>query len=313
MYYINDRLQHVGNINRVCFARINFRYYGNSGYKNSVTMDISEAKKVSIIDYLSGHGHDQTIPGWYYSPFRKENYPSFHITSIKNIWYDHGTGQGGNILDLVMSLDSVDLSGAIKILSEVKPTDQIIRYFPSGKSNESKTVIDRITELNNVQLLSYLDERQITHSVARKWCKEINYHIADRNYYSIGFPNHLGGWELRNRFCKNCVSPKSITVIKGTNEVILFEGFFDFLSFHTLYKMTTDQTKIVLNSLALLPEAIPLLTRARKIITFLDNDSAGQEACKKITERFPKKNVVHLSSSIYPTHNDLNDYLINRK
>lgn len=38
---------------------------------------------------------------WYYSPFRKERTPSFHVNGIKNVWYDFGESKGGKVIDFV--------------------------------------------------------------------------------------------------------------------------------------------------------------------------------------------------------------------
>ena len=39
---------------------------------------------------------------WYSSPLRQgDKIPSFKIDTLKNLWYDHGLGRGGNIIDLV--------------------------------------------------------------------------------------------------------------------------------------------------------------------------------------------------------------------
>jgi hypothetical protein len=274
-------------------------------------MDISEAKKVSIVDYLSGKGFNQSYPNWYCSPLRNENEPSFHVTEEK-IWYDHGIGKGGNILDLVMILDNVDLSGAIKILARVEHSDPVVLANISYPKHDHVVIIDQVNDLMHPQLLSYLDDRGIPWTTAQKYCKQLSYHIGDNKYYAIGFKNQSEGWELRNKFFKGGSSPKDITVIKGNHTLILFEGFFDFLSFMTLYPMAHDCTFIILNSLALLERAFPFIKKSVKTITLFDNDPAGKEACEKLSYEFHIVNMEHLNSTIYPNHKDFNDYLIHR-
>jgi hypothetical protein len=42
---------------------------------------------------------------WYSSPLRQgDKSPSFKTDTLKNLWYDHGLGRGGNIIDLVTHL-----------------------------------------------------------------------------------------------------------------------------------------------------------------------------------------------------------------
>ena len=73
-------------------------------------MDIKTAKTIPIDQLLQRLGCEvvKTIGGcqWYRSPSRIEKTPSFKLTRDANGWYDHGTGEGGNILDLAYRLQS---------------------------------------------------------------------------------------------------------------------------------------------------------------------------------------------------------------
>ena len=63
-----------------------------------------EVKQLDIVDYLEKLGHrPQKIRNndyWYLSPLREEKEPSFKVNRKLNVWYDHGLGKGGNIIDL---------------------------------------------------------------------------------------------------------------------------------------------------------------------------------------------------------------------
>lgn len=67
-------------------------------------MNITEAKKIRIVDYLRQIGHEpKRICGtqyWYLSPFRDERTPSFKVNDLRNEWYDFAVAQGGDIIDL---------------------------------------------------------------------------------------------------------------------------------------------------------------------------------------------------------------------
>ena len=54
---------------------------------------------ISIIEIMAHYGKrlDHTRSGLYYSPFRDERTPSFHIDEAKNTWYDYGTSEGGSL------------------------------------------------------------------------------------------------------------------------------------------------------------------------------------------------------------------------
>ena len=71
-------------------------------------MDFAEIQKLHILDYLQANGHQPVKikfgSAWYHSPLRQERTPSFKVDLNRNLWYDFGTGEGGNLFNLVMKL-----------------------------------------------------------------------------------------------------------------------------------------------------------------------------------------------------------------
>ena len=141
---------------------------------------------------------------------------------------------------------------------------------------------------------------------------------ADKPYFAIGFPNMAGGYEVRNRYFKGCVSPKDITHIRQQGEprnvCYLFEGFMDYLSFLTIrvknnpqYPRLTTQDYIILNSVSNLTKAESILETYTQVGCFLDNDTAGRNTCKKLKEKFGERLLD--KSMYYREYKDLNDYL----
>jgi hypothetical protein len=64
------------------------------------------------------------------------------------------------------------------------------------------------------------------------------YQVNNKVYYGIGFKTDSGSFEIRNPFLKSTSSPKNITIFKnGFDEVAVFEGFFDFLSYPAIASM----------------------------------------------------------------------------
>ncbi len=63
----------------------------------------TEARQIDIVDYLSALGfHPAKIRNkdyWYCTPLRNEKTPSFKVNRNLNVWYDHGIGKGGNLID----------------------------------------------------------------------------------------------------------------------------------------------------------------------------------------------------------------------
>lgn len=176
----------------------------------------------------------------------------------------------------------------------------------------------KVGELSSPALIVYLQERGINTELAKRVCKELRFENADKPYFAIGFPNMAGGYEVRNRYFKECVAPKDITHIRQQGEprtaCYLFEGFMDYLSFLTIRVKNTPQCPrldvqdyIILNSVSNLTKAESILATYSHICCFLDNDTAGQKACMKLKEKFGER---LLDKSLhYREYNDLNDYL----
>ncbi len=174
-----------------------------------------------------------------------------------------------------------------------------------------------VGELKHPALVEYLIGRGIDITAAQQYCREVRYRIGDREYFAIGFRNDAGGWELRNRSFKGSSTPKNITTIRGggalasasgSDTVMIFEGFIDFLSYLSL-KQNPSPTidTAVLNSVANLRRAIPFLESHRTIHAFLDNDDAGRKTLADLRVLLPAAEVVD-QSPFYRNHKDLNDY-----
>ena len=67
-------------------------------------MNIDEIRKIPLVDFLNHLGYQPTGRDskglWFYSPYRNERKPSFHVNPKKNLWYDFGSGNGGDIFSL---------------------------------------------------------------------------------------------------------------------------------------------------------------------------------------------------------------------
>ncbi len=113
--------------------------------------------------------------------------------------------------------------------------------------------------LANPLLCRYLEDRKILLEIAKKYCKEVDFELYNKKYFAIGFENKSGGFELRNQYFKGSSSTKDVTIIHhpDSKKISVFEGFFSFLSYQTLYQnkalfLPDRQTDfLILNSLHL--------------------------------------------------------------
>lgn len=275
-------------------------------------MDIQHIKQISITDYLQQQGYAparvQGIHYWYYSPLRNERTPSFKVNTERNQWYDFGSGEHGDIIDLVCALHRCTISEAIDRLSGAKQVAyQGFSFGGERKISERKLKILSAQPLSNPNLLRYLAVRAIPLSVAKAYCSEVLFQNMNRTYYAIGFANDALGWEIRNMYFKGCIAPKAITTIKrGTDRLQIFEGFMDFLSWQVLNPSSTSDA-IVLNSLALLPRIKEQMMGYREVESFLDNDDTGRKAFTVLKQMFPQ---VIDGAARYRVHKDLNEWLV---
>lgn len=275
-------------------------------------MEIQHIKQIAIIDYLQQQGYAparvQGIHYWYCSPLRRERTSSFKVNTERNQWYDFGSGEHGDIIDLVCALHRCSISEAIQHLCGTKQVaHQEFSFGGKRKFSERKLEILSAQPLSNPNLLRYLTTRAIPLTVANAYCSEVLYQNMKRTYYAIGFANDALGWEIRNMYFKGCIAPKAVTTIKrGTDCLQIFEGFMDFLSWQTLNPSSTCDA-IVLNSLALLPRIKEQMMGYKEVESFLDNDDAGRKSFAVLRQMFPQ---VVDGAARYREHKDLNEWLV---
>lgn len=277
-------------------------------------MEIQNIKQISITDYLQQQGYSparvQGIHFWYCSPLRNESTPSFKVNTERNQWYDFGSGEHGDIIDLVCALHRCSISEAIQHLCGTKQVaHQEFSFGGERKISECKLEILSAQPLSNPNLLRYLTARAIPLTVANAYCSEVLYQNMKRTYYAIGFANDAGGWEIRSPYFKGCIAPKAITTIsKATNCLEIFEGFMDFLSWQTL-NPSSKSDAIVLNSLALLPRIKEQIAGYQEVESFLDNDDAGRKSFAVLKQIFPQ---IVDGAARYRAHKDLNEWLVSK-
>ncbi|ERJ68565.1 hypothetical protein HMPREF1555_00255 [Porphyromonas gingivalis F0570] len=185
-------------------------------------MDIQHIKQIPITDYLQQQGYPPTrvqgVHYWYGSPLRKDNTPSFKVNTERNQWYDFGSGEHGDIIDLVCALHRCTISEAIGFLSGTKQVaHQEFSFGGDRKFSERKLEILSAQPPSNPNLLHYLAARAIPLSIASTYCSEVLFQNMKRTYYAIGFANDALGWEIRNMYSKDTVLLQAVLTDGMTN------------------------------------------------------------------------------------------------
>ena len=271
-------------------------------------MDIDAIKGISLVDFLHRLGYNPKGL-WYYSPYRNERKPSFHVRPSKGVWYDFGTGEGGDIFTLAGVLSGkTDFIEQARYIAEKMDMPVAEPYRPVPFVEEPTFENLEISRLESPALLRYLAERGIPKEIAQRYCVQVDYTLHGKRYYAIGFENDAHGFELRNAFFKGSYPPKNITRIAiGNPRCNVFEGFIDFLSAERL-GVNDGNDSVVLNSVANVGKALQVLAGYPLILCYLDNDDAGRNALARLRREFGDK--VADKSALYSNHNDLNDYLM---
>ena len=278
-------------------------------------MDISGLKTIPIADFLRRLGHAPVAQKGreltYFAPYREEHKPSFCVNAEKNVFYDFGTGCGGDIFKLAGEfIHSSDFKAQAKYIADSMNVQLPMKEHPSFVSQPTEPVFQNveISRLESPTLLRYLAQRGIPKEIAQKYCVKVDYQLRGKDYYAIGFENNAHGYELRTALFKGSIPQKHIThIANGNGRCNIFEGFIDFLSAEKLgYNDGNDS--LILNSVSNLHKALPFLSDYPLILCYLDNDAAGREALAKLQKEFGDR--VADKSSLYPDHKDLNDYLV---
>ena len=277
-------------------------------------INCERARQISVMDTLAKLGHfpikESEKEAWFLSILRSETQASFKVSKVLNRWYDHSTGVGGNVIDLIVRINHCSVKEALEFLTND------IAYFSFHqqailKKTEPKIKILQVQNIKHPALIQYLDSRKITLATARKYCKEVWYQFKDKKYFAIGLQNRKSGWELRNRYFKNSSSPKSYSYLKKSRkQLLVVEGMFDLLSLIELKSIhITDCDIIILNSTAFVKSIVGFFKDYKKVNLFLDNDATGKRISGLLTE-----NYAHVidKSSLYKNFKDLNEWLIDR-
>ena len=280
----------------------------------------------------------------FYCPLRKDKNPSIYINEVKNVWYDNGgIIDGGGIISFINYLYQKplnDTSSALRILdgiypelkypskkirnkiprSHIKKIESYYQNYGKKEESESSLALISVKNLFSYPLKDYLQHiRRINLSIAVNFVKEIKYKHkpTDKVFYAIGFKSG-STWAVRSKLFKGFISSGcSVTTFDlKTDEVLLFEGFIDFLTYLTIKGSSNlNCSVIVMNSASFVQHAIKWIesrSKIKKIVYFRDNDQAGLKTLDIIKNNLNNVSVIDQSDK-YKPYKDLNEAYIKCK
>lgn len=273
------------------------------------------------LGYGTGNKRGKEIA--YHSMIRDaDRTPSFYVNPTKRTWYDHGSGQGGNIIDLAILLFQTESipdiifkfnqmygAGVLPdirkqmetIRTELEPWHEIKKIRPVGE---------------NSVLTNYLESRRVkTAAFASDFLKEVYYDYIGgdgkrRPFFGIGWQNVSGGWDIRSSVGKVCILKKDFFLKEGTTaKASVFEGMMNYLSALSDNPVIQDDTIIVLNSLSLSGRAVEFLRSLQigQTDLYLDHGPGGRNYTEFFLSAMPS--AIDMSS-LYKGYDDYNEKIM---
>ena len=285
-------------------------------------MNAAQAKRIPLETFLDRLGHapvrERGGECWYRSPLREEQEPSFRVSARFNNWVDWGSGERGDIIRLAERLFDVDTSGALREIERVMG-ERVAFRAAHVQPIETSIAAERIEvgPIVRFALWAYLEKRGIDRHLAAEHLVEVQYTIAARPYFAVGFPSDQGGYETRNALFKGTIGPKDISTRRvrvGQGGVAVFEGFLDYLSAIQLNALPDEVGHaVILNSVALAERGLAKIAELvpDAAYLFLDNDDAGDRLTGIMTQRLTCPLVD--AAILYEGYKDVNALLMARQ
>jgi len=193
-----------------------------------------------------GYRTDHTRGNLYFSPFREERTPSFHVNDVDHKWCDFGDVDsrgghpGGDTISLVERLLNCNLPSALAYLERLSASPSIEAFksevlsASASRSGSSKICLTGVKDHISLDALSNygIYERHIPGTLLNKYCSQVNFYLEygngerSRNRYSIGFPNIDGNWSLRSPMKKGgkLSTGSNYTVIAANGDLLFADA-----------------------------------------------------------------------------------------
>lgn len=301
-----------------CQIEINIFFSNWLIYKIMEDMQIKYAKEVPILTILQSMGFStQKYGGNYKAPWRNETKGSLKIYPENNTWCDFGGGKcGGDGIDFYRRIVGCDFQTAVRELCSLgnKPFVEDFKEIRESQ-NKGGFIIRSVGDITDSTLRQYARMRCIDESILDKYCVQLSYSPQSNPQYTfkaIGFINDSGQYEMSGynarsgeKFKAISGAPKDITsFFCGNASLLIFEGFFNMLSLFSMPEWMPHSERydiLVLNSVSNVDKAIEALSGVKynKVGFFVDADSAGLEAMRKLSQAIQADEKRNLFKELY--------------
>ena len=144
-------------------------------------------------------------------------------TRAKNLWFDFGSGAGGDIFTLAGELaGTTDFIRQTEFIARKMQLPVEKPYKPVPFVEEPTFANVEISRLEAPALLKYLADRGIPRDIAQRYCVQVDYTLHGKRYYAIGFENNAHGYELRNLFLREHTRRKTSRISPTATHVATY-------------------------------------------------------------------------------------------
>jgi len=245
--------------------------------------------------------------------------PCFAVNQEHNIWYDHHTGKGGNIIDFAMTYWKVTFREALKKLNEHFDRCQLPEYgrLQCRRRHAQKLPHYRLQHTSppgtNANIKAYLQEKCIWQA-AQDVLSDVYYYVQDeknniKEFYGAGLQNELGHWHISSPGFNGCLHHKAISFIsRSETKVSIFQDTISYLSWQTDYP-NSDDSILISHSDDLLLSAIRKIKDFLTVDAYFSHDNTGRLQSAELIQALPQATD---RSAIYEGHSHYNEWLVKR-
>jgi DNA primase len=160
------------------------------------------------------------------SPFRNERTPSFSISPEKQMWYDFGSSEGGDVISLVEKTENMSFLEAVEFLAEFASLDLPENFGENmGPSRELK---QDIFDLHKKATEFFAQEMQKS-EIAQKYCKNRGITIKIIKNWNLGFGgldmDGLGKYLLKSGFSEAQIAESGVGFLRSFGDKKIQDRF----------------------------------------------------------------------------------------
>lgn len=300
---------------------------------------VTRARETDLVSYLERRGERFKREGKEYRWMTHDS-----VTICGNKWYRHSENKGGYSIDFVMEFYNLSFVEAVKELIGEEPAEGAVAAVSAqnkekvpGHETENVTAVEdagcpesspipttelKLPEKNedNAKAFEYLvkerglDETIVNHFILKEQIYEEkqNHNVVFVGTDKAGKPRYGFMRGTQEKIRKDVTgSDKSYGFCHhGTSgQLYVFEAAIDLLSFLSLCQNKWEQHSYIALGGVSSKAMLHFLEQEKKISTILlclDDDQAGNDACKKFLDVIPGNYIIH---RLVPTAKDWNEVL----